>query len=240
MINMYMHTDTYICIYREMRKRAGYATHTGYICRCIEETIAFGALLIRSRTRRKKVRRVHIGSAHPYMHTIPSESTTAKRMSKGANTASSNNVYTDKPSSSSTTAAAAASTSSSPQSSPPPPALKSFDQLIFETSSIHRQTHIKSKCDVTSNQVKWLAYTAFYTIFSTKKRFPGVEKWLYRCIHEYECHLQGCSGRMDKGGSIQGCGIQGTGKGGQGGCLGQLKGWIDNAMVRYMLQTGVY
>ena len=211
-----------------MRKRAGYATHTGYICRCIEETIAFGALLIRSRTRRKKLRRLHIGSSHPYMHTIPSKSKASKavKTTKATNTASSKMFANN--TSSSFCAAAAASASHTL----PPPALKSFDQLIFETSSLHLQTNIKSKCDVTSNQVKWLAYTAFYTIFSTKKRFPGVEKWLYRCIHEYECRLQGCS--------IQGGGIQGTSKGGQGGCLGQLKGWIDNAMVRYMLQTGVY
>ena len=215
-----------------MRKRAGYATHTGYICQCIEETIAFGALLIRSRTRRKKLRRLHIGSAHPYMHTIPSKSKTAKRTSKGANNAS-NNVYPDKPLPSSSTAAA--STSSAPSSPSPPPVRKSFDQLIFETSSTRLQTHIKSKCDVTSNQVKWLAYTAFYTIFSTKKRFPGVVRWLYRCIHEYECRLLGCGIQEGKG-----CGIQGAGKGGQGGCLGQLKGWIDNDMVRHMLQTGVY
>ena len=215
-----------------MRKRAGYATHTGYICQCIEETIAFGALLIRSRTRRKKLRRLHIGSAHPYMHTFASKSRATKRMSKATITAS-NNVYADKPLSFSSTAAASATPLPSP-----PPVLKSFDQLIFETSSIHLQTHIKSKCDITSNQVEWLAYTAFYTIFSSKKRFPGVEKWLYRCIHEYECRLQG--GIYTQRCSIQGCGIQGTGKGGQGGCLGQLKGWIDNDMVRHMLQTGVY
>lgn len=193
-----------------MRKRAGYATHTGYICQCIDETVAFGALLIRSRTKKKKSRRLHLGSSSSHSgHITPTTILTPRGRVVKRSIVSHAKLNIAPYSAGSFATGDSADIAHTT-------ALKTFDELMIETSHPRLQAYMRSKCDITSHQVIWLAYTAFKTFFTTKKRFSGVEKWLYRRVCEYERNIQ-----RNK--------------------LGQLQGYIDSSdTVRHMLQTVQY